>query len=1502
MTTNVTLHAGHDVAYFTRGQGRGGCAGAMSYYTAAGEPPGKWAGKGAAALGLSGHVDADVIEQLYQENTGPGGELLVKRRQTKKAQDREAAAGAAYLAAHPYASASELAEALAAARGKDPHRVPYFDLTVSAVKSVSVLHASYRVAARQARQRGDQDQAAALDARADELEAALMDSAREAVAWLERHATYTRTGHHSARTGEWRDGGGLAASLFLHHLSRDGDPQLHVHVAIWNRVQRADGADDRWRTLDSRSLHNQRLGVAPVADRILETKLSALGYHMVPRADGNGAEVGGVSQDVIDLFSSRAVAVTGELDRLAREYQAVHGKPPSRRTLWLLHQQAGQNTRRGKAEARRTIAGQTGTDEPTAAQRLAAWEAQTAHREVHALSAVHKQVARFTAERAARARTVLDDAAKRTAARIAVAEVQKLHAVWSMAQLRFEVHRALPVLDPGTDGQAAVDEVARLAVCGRAGTDVVQVTAPDPADVTSLGVRTSDGGSIYRPPNQERYCTLAHLDTEEQILAAAKRTVLQLVSRERARAAVERTGLNAEQRDAVVMMLTAAAATTVLVAPAGAGKSHTMAGFARLWTTFTGRRVIGLTTSTNAARVLAHEGLAESYNIAEFLGKTEGSDELRRPVPLHQDDVLVLDEASQLSTTDLAMIQEAARQAGARVVATGDTAQLGAVEAGGMFRLLAQEVSAAELHEVHRFDAAWEREASVRLRDGDLAAVAFYDRHGRIRGAGADAAHDRAATIWLADHLRGKDVLLLAGSNAEAADLSRRVQAKLAQLGTVGPPQAALSDGNHAGVGDLVRARLNTEIDAGGRQLTNRDTLVITAFRGPDAEVQRQRQDGTCTGPFRVPRSYLARHAELAYAGNVHVAQGRTVDTAHLLVTDSLSRQALYVGMTRGRQANTAHVVTGNTALPGHQPYHQATPESVLASILRRDDGDLSATEQIRQAQDWAGGTGHLLTLWSAAVQQILHPDIDKQIKATLTESDAWRYDREHSRKALHQRLRAAQLTGHDISALIDQITAAPMDRARSITSVLHYRLQQLALPDLRRDATWAQRTPATAPPAARELAAALDDRVRALGEHMAASPEPWLARHLGVLAPGASPALREEYTRRAGLAAAYREAAGITNPGQTTSLEPHRGNPELEAMRKVVLAALEISDEADIIGYLDRGELEARALHGQRARAAAPPDVSSQLRLTAQAEADAHQEAAEAHALHDQPGAASATALAVQLAAERQHLEADNTRYEQWSADTRTTRDAAGKAAAELQRRGYAQPDAEPHRQPEDERQLTAGWSQRLEADAQALNGAAVNEHQAASNAGDLRPSQRIPHMNRPVSSEPKPRTGPKREPAQQLRAAWLNELLARVAEAAQRMATQQAERQASSEYAARMEVEAQAQAEARQQAQARDEVELELLCRSLSALQDNPANAWTCLIARAEQYLCDADIAVCCIAELCLSWIKAAPRCGATGPASAPGSAVGRPARRTPGHTPGHTPAEHADQTAHT
>src|SRR5579875_645087 len=1474
MSTTTTLRAGHDVAYFTRGQGRGGCAGAMSYYTAAGEPPGQWAGKAAARLGLSGRVDPGVIERLYQQSTGPGGHVLASRRPSRAAGRREDAAVAAYLAEHPFASAVELAEVRAAERARDPHRVPYFDLTISAVKSVSVLHASYRVSAMQARDAGAEARAAELDKKADDIEQALMDAARVAVAWLERHGTFTRTGHHSASTGEWRDGDGLVAALFLHHISRDGDPQLHVQVPVLHLVQRGDHADGKWRTLDSKTLHKLRLAVAPVADRVAETRLSQLGYVMVPRPDGNGAEVGGVSQDVMDLFSSRARALTPELQAMIGQYTREHGKPPSKRTIWLLGQQAAQNTRRTKAEARRTVAGQTGAAEPTTAQRLAAWEAQAAREEVQALSAVHEHAERFTP----RAIPVLDHAAKARAARIAVAEVQKLHATWTMAQLRFEVHRALPVMPPGADADSLITEVAKLAVSGRAGAEVVQVTAPDITDVSSLGVRASDGGSIYRPPHEQRWTTLPHLNAEEKILAGAKAAVPQLVGEADARAAVERTALNPAQREAVVMMLTAATRTTALIAPAGAGKSRTVAEFARLWTAHTGRRVIGLTTSTNAARVLQHEGLAESYNIAEFLGKVEGSDELRRPVPVHHDDVLVLDEASQLATSDLAMLLQAARQAGARVILAGDTGQLGAVEAGGMFRLLAQEVPAAALHEVRRFDNRWEADASVRLRGGDFTAIAAYDTRGRIRGADEETCYDRAAAMWLADHLRGKDVLLLAGSNAEAAELARRVQAKLAQMGRISQPQTALSDGNHAGSGDLIRARLNTEIDAAGRKLTNRDTLKITAVRGQYADVQRQRLDGTWTEPFPVPASYLAGSAELAYAGNVHVAQGRTADTAHLLVTETLSRQSFYVGMTRGRQANTAHVVTGTTAAEGKQPYQQATPESVIKAVMQREADDLPATEHIRQSQEWAGGTGHLLNLWSAAIRTRLYPELDDRIKARLTGADARRYQREPSRAVLQHTLRHYQLAGHDIDTLIDRITEAPMDRARSIASVLHGRLRRLQLPDPGHDVTSVQRTPANAPPAAHELAAGLDERRRELGERLAANPEPWLARHLGVLPPDASPALREEYIRRAGIAAAYREARGITDPQQAVSFGPHP-EPELAAMQRDTFQALEIADEQAEIQAMSRGDLEARVAEGDRAQATAPADVSARLRLTAQAEADAWQQAAAAETGHDPAQAANARALANQMAAEKTRLEAANARYEQWSAETADTRETAGKAKAELRRRGHepaAGEQAEPQstlewwrefeanaeaadraierqqqaaidagqpwppiRQPrtkpqaelrrrghepaageQTEPQSTLEWWREFEANAEAADRAIERQQQAAIDAGQPWPPIRQPRTKPQADRAPQPGyPGPEQpgapEPEPQHddeRAARLDQLQARAGEAAARIETERAELDASSEYAARIERETQAGPQATWQAETSDEIGIEL------------------------------------------------------------------------------------------
>ena len=121
--------------------------------------------------------------------------------------------------------------------------VNFYDVGFSVPKSLSLLQVGWIAAAEEARAAGDLDRAAECEAKAEEIEQAVFQSARSVVRLAEQHV-YVRTGHHSASSGEWRDSAGLSAAIFMHHTSRTaageavGDPQLHAHVAIWAYAQR----------------------------------------------------------------------------------------------------------------------------------------------------------------------------------------------------------------------------------------------------------------------------------------------------------------------------------------------------------------------------------------------------------------------------------------------------------------------------------------------------------------------------------------------------------------------------------------------------------------------------------------------------------------------------------------------------------------------------------------------------------------------------------------------------------------------------------------------------------------------------------------------------------------------------------------------------------------------------------------------------------------------------------------------------------------------------------------------------------------------------------------------------------------------------------------------------------------------------------------------------------------------------------------------------------------
>jgi hypothetical protein len=438
--------------------------------------------------------------------------------------------------------------------------------------------------------------------------------------------------------------------------------------------------------------------------------------------------------------------------------------------------------------------------------------------------------------------------------------------------------------------------------------------------------------------------------------------------------------------------------------------------------------------------------------------------------------------------------------------------------------------------------------------------------------------------------------------------------------------------------------------------------------------VQRQLTGGEWSREFPIPMDYLRQSAELAYAGNVYVAQGRTVDAAHLYVSPTLTRETLYVGMTRGREANTAHVVTGPAQAPGQEPMAQAEPEAVLADILDHVASGTTATEAMREAQAFATSTRHLFTMWSAASRAQAYTDIDAALAARLTPYEYARYQREPQRPVVQRQIRAATLSGTTLDHVVAVATRGDMRGARSIAAVMHGRLKAAGIDQAGRGqtVTWAERTPVAARRGvAGHLAEAMDARREELGRQLYEQPERWILTHLGPPPPeGSPPALIADWQMRAGIAASYREAAGIEDPDVAVGSAP-QGHPELAEAYAATLLALEIPDVEAQVRAMTRGELERDVAAYTRLTATAPAEPSQELRAASMAEVDARAAAARLQAEGQAEAAAAHQLHAGTVSAQASELDGRLKTYRRWEEATAEDRARADRAMKELARRG---------------------------------------------------------------------------------------------------------------------------------------------------------------------------------------------------------------------------------------
>jgi exodeoxyribonuclease V alpha subunit len=214
------------------------------------------------------------------------------------------------------------------------------------------------------------------------------------------------------------------------------------------------------------------------------------------------------------------------------------------------------------------------------------------------------------------------------------------------------------------------------------------------------------------------------------------------------------------------------------------------------------------------------------------------------------------------------------------------------------------------------------------MRTGQRPGEVFDDLHARGLIQIHRSEVERLAALT---HVAGT---LIADTREQVASLNAAISDQRLAAGEISGGGAVITAaGERIGVGDQVVTRRNDR-DLG---VANRDRWTVTGTDEHGELVVRGR-----SGARTLPGHYVRQHVELAYATTVHGAQGETVDQAHLLIGEATGAAAAYVGMTRGRQHNTAHLVAGTL--------EEARAQWV--EVFSRDRADLGPGHAAERAAD----------------------------------------------------------------------------------------------------------------------------------------------------------------------------------------------------------------------------------------------------------------------------------------------------------------------------------------------------------------------------------------------------------------------------------------------------------------------------------------------------------------------------------------------------------------------
>jgi conjugative relaxase-like TrwC/TraI family protein len=365
-----------------------------------------------------------------------------------------------------------------------------------------------------------------------------------------------------------------------------------------------------------------------------------------------------------------------------------------------------------------------------------------------------------------------------------------------------------------------------------------------------------------------------------------------------------RPSIKPDQRSMVERLLCGGEGVVVVVGEAGAGKTYALVAAARGWSAHglppDGLRVAAPTW--RAANVLRSEGL-QATSVASLLAGFDRA-AARGDAALAPGSVLVVDEAGMVDSRNLARLIGHAQEAEAKLVLIGDPAQLGEIEAGGLFAAIASRTNPIVLDEVIRHRHELEREGAKLIRSGaGSEAISIYQGAERVTVSEDPLARREAMVAdWWQSFERGEDALMIAKRNTEVAELNALARQQVKAAGRLG----------------------GEEIEIAGARFAAGDQII--------------------GGPA----------IEHAYAATTYQAQGATVDSAFVMADPAMDRQEFYVAASRTREQTylyaTPEVQFDREEFAPRSP-HLRQGLDHIAEAAERDGSQTSAHEEALRAE-----------------------------------------------------------------------------------------------------------------------------------------------------------------------------------------------------------------------------------------------------------------------------------------------------------------------------------------------------------------------------------------------------------------------------------------------------------------------------------------------------------------------------------------------------------------------